>query len=141
MREIQELKIPKGAGGIGFLPLLVMEQQKTIEEKNQIIEDRTKTIRVRIATIDQLRQAGVLTGCRLCAKRPFCAGCGCETRKMPEDGVFKVPAPIGKVEIFSIHPDGSFSKEANGPYETIIRVREGASSEFWKFSNCLIVGY
>jgi len=29
--EIQELKIPKGAGGIGFLPLLVMEQQKTIE--------------------------------------------------------------------------------------------------------------
>jgi len=30
--EIQELKIPKGAGGIGFLPLLVMEQQKTIEK-------------------------------------------------------------------------------------------------------------
>jgi NitT/TauT family transport system substrate-binding protein len=30
--EVQELKIPKGAGGIGFLPLLVMEQQKTIEK-------------------------------------------------------------------------------------------------------------
>jgi NitT/TauT family transport system substrate-binding protein len=30
--EIQELKIPKGAGGIGFLPLLVMEQQKTVEK-------------------------------------------------------------------------------------------------------------
>jgi NitT/TauT family transport system substrate-binding protein len=30
--EILELKIPKGAGGIGFLPLLVMEQQKTIEK-------------------------------------------------------------------------------------------------------------
>ena len=30
--EIQELKIPKGAGRIGFLPLLVMEQQKTIEK-------------------------------------------------------------------------------------------------------------
>ena len=29
--EVQELKIPKGAGGIGFLPLLVMEQQKSIE--------------------------------------------------------------------------------------------------------------
>ncbi len=30
--EIQELKIPKGAGGIGFLPLLVMERQKSIEK-------------------------------------------------------------------------------------------------------------
>src|SRR3954463_9890146 len=30
--EVKELKIPKGAGGIGFLPLLVMEQQKTIEK-------------------------------------------------------------------------------------------------------------
>jgi len=30
--EIQEMKIPKGAGGIGFIPLLVMEQQKTIEK-------------------------------------------------------------------------------------------------------------
>lgn len=30
--EVQELKIPKGAGGIGFLPLLVMEQQKSIEK-------------------------------------------------------------------------------------------------------------
>jgi NitT/TauT family transport system substrate-binding protein len=30
--EVQELKIPKGAGGIGFLPLLVMEKQKTIEK-------------------------------------------------------------------------------------------------------------
>ncbi len=30
--EVQELKIPKGAGGIGFLPLLVMEQQKLIEK-------------------------------------------------------------------------------------------------------------
>ena len=30
--ESQELKIPKGAGGIGFLPLLVMEQQRTIEK-------------------------------------------------------------------------------------------------------------
>jgi NitT/TauT family transport system substrate-binding protein len=31
--EVQELKIPKGAGGIGFLPLLVMEQQKSIEKR------------------------------------------------------------------------------------------------------------
>src|SRR4051812_4005194 len=30
--EIAEVKIPKGAGGIGFLPLLVMEQQKLIEK-------------------------------------------------------------------------------------------------------------
>ena len=30
--EVQELKIPKSAGGIGFLPLLVMEQQKSIEK-------------------------------------------------------------------------------------------------------------
>lgn len=30
--EIAEIKIPKGAGGIGFLPLLVMEQQKLIEK-------------------------------------------------------------------------------------------------------------
>lgn len=30
--EVQEIKIPKGAGGIGFLPLLVMEQQKIIEK-------------------------------------------------------------------------------------------------------------
>jgi NitT/TauT family transport system substrate-binding protein len=29
--EISELRIPKGAGGIPFLPLLVMEQQKLIE--------------------------------------------------------------------------------------------------------------
>ncbi len=29
MAEVQELKIPKGAGGIGFLPLLVMERQKS----------------------------------------------------------------------------------------------------------------
>jgi NitT/TauT family transport system substrate-binding protein len=32
MAEVQELKIPKGAGGIGFLPLLVMESQKSIEK-------------------------------------------------------------------------------------------------------------
>lgn len=31
--EVQELKIPKGAGGIGFLPLLVMEQHKSIEKR------------------------------------------------------------------------------------------------------------
>ncbi len=30
--EVQELKIPKGAGGIAFLPLLVMEKQKSIEK-------------------------------------------------------------------------------------------------------------
>ena len=30
--EVQELNIPKGAGGIGFLPLLVMESQKGIEK-------------------------------------------------------------------------------------------------------------
>ena len=30
--ELAEVKIPKGAGGIGFLPLLVMEQQKLIEK-------------------------------------------------------------------------------------------------------------
>ena len=29
--ELAELRIPKGAGGIPFLPLLVMEQQKLIE--------------------------------------------------------------------------------------------------------------
>ena len=30
--EVRELRIPKGAGGIGFLPLLVMEQHKSIEK-------------------------------------------------------------------------------------------------------------
>lgn len=30
--EVRELRIPKGAGGIGFLPLLVMESQKSIEK-------------------------------------------------------------------------------------------------------------
>ena len=60
---------------------------------------------------------------------------------MPEDGVFIVPAPLAKVEVFSVHPEGSFSKQANGPYQTIVRVREGAFSEFWKLSDCLIIGY
>jgi NitT/TauT family transport system substrate-binding protein len=32
MAEVRELKIPKGAGGIGFLPLLVMESQRSIEK-------------------------------------------------------------------------------------------------------------
>ena len=30
--EVPELRIPKGAGGIAFLPLLVMEKQKSIEK-------------------------------------------------------------------------------------------------------------
>ena len=30
--EMPELRIPKGAGGMPFLPLLVMEQQKIIEK-------------------------------------------------------------------------------------------------------------
>jgi len=30
--EVQELRIPTGAGGVGFLPLRVMQQQKLIEE-------------------------------------------------------------------------------------------------------------
>ena len=30
--EVPELRIPKGAGGIAFLPLVVMEKQKTIEK-------------------------------------------------------------------------------------------------------------
>src|SRR5688500_4500748 len=31
--EIDTVKIPKGAGGIGFLPLIVMEQKGLVEEK------------------------------------------------------------------------------------------------------------
>lgn len=31
--EVPELRIPKGAGGIAFLPLLVMEKQKSIEKR------------------------------------------------------------------------------------------------------------
>jgi hypothetical protein len=30
--ELPELRIPKGAGGIPFLPLVVMEQRKLIEQ-------------------------------------------------------------------------------------------------------------
>ena len=30
--EVNEVKIPKGAGGIGFLPLLVMKQQGLVEK-------------------------------------------------------------------------------------------------------------
>lgn len=39
--EVQELKIPKGAGGIGFLPLLVMEQQKIIEKHAALLGHKT----------------------------------------------------------------------------------------------------
>ena len=38
--EVQELKIPKGAGGIGFLPLLVMEQQKLIEKHAAVLGNK-----------------------------------------------------------------------------------------------------
>jgi hypothetical protein len=122
--------------------VLIEEQKKRIEEKNRGIgADENAMVRVRIATIADLRRAGVITGCRICTKRPFCGGCGCEVREMPGDGVFIVPAPLAKVKIFSIHPDGSFSKQANGPYQTTIRIPEGAFSEFWKLSDCLIIGY
>ena len=39
--EVQELKIPKGAGGIGFLPLLVMEQQKLIEKHAALLGNKS----------------------------------------------------------------------------------------------------
>ena len=39
--EVQELKIPKGAGGIGFLPLLVMEQQKLIEKHAGLLGNKS----------------------------------------------------------------------------------------------------
>ncbi len=32
-REVQEVRIPKGAGGVGFLPLLVMEKYQLIERQ------------------------------------------------------------------------------------------------------------
>src|SRR5215510_10326664 len=31
--ESREIRIPKGAGGVGFLPLLVMEKQQLIEKR------------------------------------------------------------------------------------------------------------
>ena len=31
--EVEVIKIPRGAGGVGFLPLLVMEQKGLIEQK------------------------------------------------------------------------------------------------------------
>lgn len=31
--EVEEIKIPRGAGGVGFLPLLVMEQKGLVEEE------------------------------------------------------------------------------------------------------------
>jgi hypothetical protein len=33
LAEVDVVKIPRGAGGVGFLPLLVMEQKGLIEQK------------------------------------------------------------------------------------------------------------
>src|SRR5437764_15404254 len=33
--EVDVVKIPKGAGGIGFLPLVVMEEKKLVEQEAQ----------------------------------------------------------------------------------------------------------
>src|SRR5256885_16414450 len=33
--EVDVVKIPKGAGGVGFLPLVVMEEQKLVEHEAQ----------------------------------------------------------------------------------------------------------
>ena len=31
--EVDVVKIPKGAGGVGFLPLIVMEEKKLVEPR------------------------------------------------------------------------------------------------------------
>jgi len=33
--EVDVVKIPKGAGGVGFLPLVVMEEMKLVEQEAQ----------------------------------------------------------------------------------------------------------
>ena len=33
--EVEEIKIPRGAGGVGFLPLLMMEQKGLVEQEAQ----------------------------------------------------------------------------------------------------------
>ena len=35
LAEVNEIKIPKGAGGVGFLPLLVMEQKGLVERNSR----------------------------------------------------------------------------------------------------------
>ena len=37
--EVTEVRIPRGAGGVGFLPLLVMEKYRLIEEQAKEIID------------------------------------------------------------------------------------------------------
>ena len=51
--DVAEIRIPKGAGGVGFLPLLVMEQHKLIERhaKNAGVEAQVRWIELGGPTI------------------------------------------------------------------------------------------
>ena len=40
--EVDVVKIPKGAGGVGFLPLVVMEEKKLVEQEAQKMGLKTR---------------------------------------------------------------------------------------------------